>query len=271
MANDGSTDVSTDRTAWYHFHPTPNQETAVFIRRRSRNPANFMFTRSAGQPLDAFDWDTLGKKSALSVYLQSFLSGGQFCAAADLALCRTIDGYIVPGSTMSRNVLGSEREVDLHEGDMPPPPLFSQLQTQKSKITCLPVHSATGFMMAGSGMSMCSPASPRYVATRQNVWGFPQHKAACVQRKEAQKMTAREDGSTTEASSGSSRSFSFSRTGEVWTGTNRTCPRFSGCYYPRVLLVTGGKRQSTPASSASRKSRQHNQISPHVAKEPSQP
>lgn len=35
--------------------------------------------------------------------------------------------------------------------------------------TCFPVHRATGFSIAGGGMSTCSPASPRYEATRQKV------------------------------------------------------------------------------------------------------
>ena len=69
---------------------------------------------------------------------------------------------------------GPKRVIEARRLNLP----SAYIKHNKNKFTCLPVHSATGFMMAGRGISTCSPASPRYVTTRQNVWGDPQYVGA---------------------------------------------------------------------------------------------
>ncbi len=49
------------------------------------------------------------------------------------------------------------------------PPSNESSRAHQPKPTCFPVHKATGLIIAGCGTSMCSPASPRYDATRQKV------------------------------------------------------------------------------------------------------
>lgn len=58
-------------------------------------------------------------------------------------------------------VVGEELSCQNTTNPQPPPPNKNGEYGGDPDPTCLPVHRATGFSIAGGGMSTCSPASPR--------------------------------------------------------------------------------------------------------------